>query len=197
MYINFEILTSKGLTLYELGILQLIKQNKIEDLSQQIESLVSNTQIIEKLSNIGYIEFIKGKKGQTQFQCIRTSKKGNEVLDDISTPNVLEEDLIIAEWLKKIYTESNREIGNFKKTKIYIALFRVNTGISKNALAYLCQSFMDDESQFDWSKKLEFLFFKPSNVYEKFSIDGSKLYQYYLKNENYFLEKFKKWEEQC
>ena len=192
-YINFEILTNKHLTLHELGVLQLIKQNKIEDLSQEIEFLIKDTDLIEKLSNIGYIEFVKPKKGQTQYHCIRTTKKANEILDDISTPEVIEEDLVIANWLKKIYTESGREIGNFKKTKIFISLFRVNTGISKNALAYLCQSFIDDESQFDWSKKLEFLFFKPSNAYEKFSIDGSKLYQYYLKNQTMFDNAFKKW----
>ena len=186
-------MTSKLLSLHELGVLSLIKQNKVDDLSQEIEFEVKDTNYLEKWSEIGYIEFVKPKKNQTKYHCVRTTKKANDVLDDVSTPNVLEEDITIANWLKKIYTESDKEIGNFKKTKLFISLFRANTGISKNSLAYLCQSFIDDESQFEWSKKLEFLFFKPSNAYEKFSIDGSKLYQYYLKNQAIFDNVFKKW----
>lgn len=192
MYINVNILKSRNITPQQLSILQLIKQQKLEDNSELLEQY---TKDIEKLSEKGYIEVIKGKKEQTYLQKLRVSKSGGELLDDVSTPEILEEDITIANWLKKIYLESDKEIGNFKKTKLFIALFRANTGISKNSLAYLCQSFIDDESQYDWSKKLEFLFFKPSNAYEKFSIDGSKLYQYYLKNQKVFDNVFKKWEE--
>ena len=52
-YINYEILTSKKLSLYELPILQLIKQNKTEDLSNEIKFQVEDTQFIEKWLNIG------------------------------------------------------------------------------------------------------------------------------------------------
>lgn len=190
MYINYEILTSKNLTLYELGVLQLIKQNKIELLSSEIEFEVTGTDIIQKFIMSGYVEEIKGKAKETLYQKLRTTKKGNEVLEDIGTPEIIEEDIKIFEWLKNIYLESNKDMGNQKKTKLFIALFRVHSGISKNDLAYLCQSFINDESQFEWSKKLEFLFFKPASMYEKFSIDGSRLYQYYLKYQNAFDNKF-------
>ena len=191
MYINKEIIKSRNLSLLDISLIQLSKQQRIEDVS---DVLSQYPQEIEVLLGKGFLELIKGKKEETYFQKIRVSKSGVEVLEDVSTPEVIEDDIIIANWLKKIYTDTDREIGNFKKTKLFIALFRVNTGISKNSLAYLCQSFIDDDGQFEWSKKLEFLFFKPSNAYEKFSIDGSKLYQYYLKNQAMFDNVFKKWE---
>lgn len=186
-YINLNILEAKQLTLTELSILQLCKQAKMEDVSA---ILSSHNSIVDLLIRKNLLEEIKGKKTDTFFQKIRTTKLGNETLENIETPEIIEDDLRIFEWLKNIYLESNKELGNQKKTKLLIALFRVNSGISKNSLAYLCQSFINDESQFEWSKKLEFLFFKPANMYEKFNIDGSKLYQYYLKNQVEFDKKF-------
>ena len=51
---------------------------------------------------------------------------------------------------------------------------------------------MNDESQFEWSKVLEYLFFKPSSVYNvKFDLDQSQLYKYYLKRKPFFDNKFK------
>ena len=205
MYINYEILTSKGLTLYELGVLQLIKQSKIEDLSQQIEFLVSNTPIIEKLSNIGYIEFIKGKKGQTKFQCIRTSKKGNEVLDDISTPKITEGDLKMYEYLidnyiyvvnkntgEKTLRDVDRKIGNRKNVLKYCAEFRQIVGLSLKEIYWLCMLFIENIT---YTKVLEYIFIrKKDNPYGKFknSLDSSALYQFWLDNNENILEYFKK-----
>lgn len=182
MYINYEILTSKGLTLYELGVLQLIKQSKIEDLSQQIEFLVSNTSIIEKLSNIGYIEFIKGRKGQTQFQCIRTSKKGNEVLDDISTPKITEGDLKMRDYLIEMYLnheDTERTVGNKKKIAMYISIMRNRLNLTLHEFFYLCEYFL---AEYPYTKVLEYIFFNSNkNRYGKFenNMEDSSLYQFF------------------
>lgn len=195
-YINYEILTSKNLSLYELPILQLIKQNKTEDLSNEIKFQVEDTQFIEKWLNIGYIEVIKGKKCQTEYQKLRTTKLGNKVLEDIGTADITEDSLKIFDWISELYKQSGKDLGNQKKTKQFIAQFSKESGIEKNSLAFLIQSFVNDESQFDWSKVLQYLFFKGDSVFAvRFDLHSSRLYQFYQKNEDYFREQFKKWEE--
>lgn len=195
-YINYEILTSKNLSLNELPVLQLIKQNKTEDLSQEIKFQVEDTAIIEKWLNIGYIEIIKGKKGQTEYQKLRTTKLGNKVLEDIATANTSEDSLKIFDWISELYKQSGKELGNQKKTKQFIAQFSKESGIEKNSLAFLIQSFVNDETLFEWSKVLQYLFFKGDSIFAvKFDLYASRLYQYYQKNEDYFNEQFKKWEE--
>lgn len=191
MYINVNILKSEGLSLRELTLIQLCKQQKFEDLSEYIEQQFDEGEI-DHLIFCGLVEEIKGSKKQSKFQKLRCSTHGAKLLEDIETPEILEEDLRIFDWLKNIYLSSGRELGNQKKTKLFIALFRVHSGIDKNKLAHLCNSFINDPEQFDWSKKLEFLLFRPATNYEKFTIDGSRLYQYYLKHQDTFDQKFEK-----
>jgi len=182
MYINYEVLTSKGLTLYELGVLQLIKQNRIEDLSSEIEFLVSSTQIIEKLSNIGYIEFIKGKKGQTEFQCVRASKKGNDALEDIDIPKISDGDIKMRDYLVDMYLnheDSERTVGNKKKIAMYISIMRNRLNLSLHEFFYLCEYFL---SQYPFTKVLEYVFFNSNkNRYGKFenNMEDSPLYQFF------------------
>jgi len=193
MHINYPILISKRLSLYELTILQLIKQNKIDDLSKEIEQEIKGTQTIEKLLNIDYIEFIKGKKGQSQYQTIRTTKLGNTVLEDIETAEINTDDIALFEWLESIYKSMDKETGNKRKCKNFIAQFRANSGICRNHLAFLCKTFIDDESQMEYSNKLEFLFFKGANLFStKFDIYQSRLFQYYDKRKEYFESEFLK-----
>jgi hypothetical protein len=69
----------------------------------------------------------------------------------------------------------------------------VNSSIHKNNLAFLCKTFIEDPDQFEYSKRLEYLFFKPANLFSvKFDIEGSRLYQYYLKHKTEFDDKFNK-----
>ncbi len=73
------------------------------------------------------------------------------------------------------------------QTKMYIALFRVHSGIEKNHLAALLEKFVKDESNMEFNFRLEYAFFKPTNVFQvKFELDQSRLYMYYLKNKRVF-----------
>lgn len=192
MYINYGVMTLKGLSLHDVAVLQLIKQNKIEDLSQEIESEIKDTTFLEKMSNMGYIEVIKGTAKQSYYQKLRTTKKANDVLEDISIPLVDEDSLRIFEWVKKIYQDLSKELGNQKKCKMYIAQFAAESGISRNALAFLIQTFLNDDKEMEFSQRLEYLFYKGSSVFSvRFDLNQSRLYQFYQKQENYFDEKFK------
>lgn len=194
MYINLEILESKCLSLLDIGLLQVIRQNKSEDCSDYLRrcSLSGGQEYFDRFVTAELVEFIKPKKkSDDQFVCIRLSKKGTTWLEEIETPEITEDDLKIYSWLEGIYTNSGKEVGNKKKTKMFIAQFRANSSISKNSLAFLCKAFMEDPSQFEYSKRLEYLFFKPANVFStKFDIDASRLYQYYLKHKEEFDKKF-------
>src|SRR6187402_2132957 len=154
-YINYEILSSKNLSLHELSILQLIKQNRIEPLSEQIKFEVSDTQIIEKFSNLGYIEWIKGKKGQSDFELIRATKKGVEILEDVGTPEATEAVLKMRDYLIEMYLnheDEERVIGNKKTISIYISIMLNHLNLTLHEFYYLCELFLEHHK---FTKKLE------------------------------------------
>lgn len=190
MYINLEILKKHNLTLLDFTVLQLIKQNKTEDLSVEIKNN-STPEMLEKFGALKYVEYVKGKKSQTDLERIRTSKKGNNLLDAIGTYGICENSLRIYEWVKSIYLNLEKEIGNQKKCKQYIAQFSAESGICKNDLALLINHFLRDDREMEYSQRLEYLFHKGSSVFSvKFDLNQSRLYQYYQKNQKFFDSKF-------
>ena len=194
MYINLEMLESKCLSLLDIGLLQVIRQNKSEDCSDYLRrcSLTGGQEYFNRFDAADLVEYTKPKKkSDDQFVCIRLSKKGTAWLEEIEIPEITEDDLKIYSWLEGIYMNSGKEVGNKKKTKMFIAQFRANSSIHKNNLAFLCKTFIEDPDQFEYSKRLEYLFFKPANLFTtKFDIEASRLYQYYLKYKDEFDKKF-------
>lgn len=187
MYINFSLLQGYELNPEDVISLQAIFQNKTEDNEHLLESICN----LEKFENLGLVKFVNGTKKSSKFKLVRLSDKGSKILEEIQIPQINEDDLNIFSWLEAIYKKEGKEIGNAKKTKSLISQFRVNSGIERNHLAYLCKIFINDEKQMEWSKKLEFLFWKPANVFQtKFDIEQSRLYQYYLKRKEAFDDKF-------
>ena len=74
-----------------------------------------------------------------------------------------------------------------KQSKINLAKFRVESGLRTNRLAKLIEKYTNDELEQEYSHILEYVFFKPSNMFQsKFDIHQSRLYNYYLKNRQYF-----------
>lgn len=196
MYINFVIAKNRGLSPTDIANLQLISQNKTEDLEEIITDNIPLS-VLNWYQELEYVTLVRAKNKSDSIQNrIRLSPKGNDLLEDLQVPQINDDDLQLYNWLEKTYQKEGKELGNRKKTKLYIALFRVNSGIDRNKLALLCKAFMNDSSQFEWSKKLEFLFFKPGNVFSvKFDLEQSKLYQYYIKHKEHFDNKFAKIDE--
>ena len=112
-YINVELLKSKNLSLLDLQILQLAKQMRIEDVSDVLREYYNE---VNSLINLGYLERIKGKKTDNEFQKIRTTKIGTEILDLVSTPLVTDVDIQMYNYLCTMYLEedSTRTLGNRK-----------------------------------------------------------------------------------
>lgn len=172
----------------------MINQNRAEDLSTIIETYVP-IDVLSDFEKQGLITYVKPKnKAQNVYNCVRLADKGKDLLENIQIPEIDESDIVIFKWLAEKYKESDKKLGNQKKTKLYIALFRSHTGIQRNSLAYLCSEFIGDESNFEYNQVLEFMWFKPANTYEKFDVNQSRLYQYYLNRQNYFDNHFKQYE---
>lgn len=189
MYVNFNLLSSYKLIPEDVISLQAIFQNKTEDNEHLLESICN----LKKFENLGLVKFINGTKKSSKFKLVRLSDKGSKILEEIQIPEINEDDLNIFSWLEAIYKKEGKEIGNAKKTKSLISQFRVNSGIERNHLAYLCKIFISDEKEMEYSQRLEYLFWKPSNLFQtKFDINQSRLYSYYLKRKEQFDEKFLK-----
>jgi len=74
-----------------------------------------------------------------------------------------------------------------------LAQFRAESGITKNDLILLCNHFITDSSRMEYSHRLDYVFFKPATAFDvRFSLEESKLWQYYLKYQDYFEESFAK-----
>lgn len=182
MYINIEILKSRELSLLDVQILQLTKQARIEDVS---EVLSQHLPIVEDLIERGFLEAIKGKKGDNLFQKIRISKIGAETLDLISTPLVTDGDVQMYQYLCNMYLEEDatRSLGNRKAGLKYCSEFRQIMGFTLHEMYWLCYSFVQNVA---FTKVLEYIFFEKKHFpYGKFkdNLDSSKIYQFWCDNE--------------
>ena len=196
MYINFDLVKKKELTLTDVVNLQLISQNKNESLEEIItESISLGT--LDSYQDRGLVVLIKAKNKRDSIQNrIRLSSKGHDLLEDLQVPEINEDDLRIFEWVKNIYVKEGKEIGNEKRTKMYVAQFSKESGITQNSLAFLIKTFLSDEKEFTYSQRMQYLFFKGESLFStKFDIHSSRLFQYYLKNKFFFDSKFEKLEE--
>lgn len=188
MYINFKLAQTNGLILQDIILLQMIAQNKNENHSETLDKFEED---FVKFETQGIVEYIKGKKNESKGHKIRLSAKGSRILDEIQIPEVTADDLDVYTWLENVYKKSGKDIGNSKKTKGLIAQFRVHSGIERNHLVFLCKIFINDEKEMEYSKRLEYLFWKSDHVFQtKFDIHQSRLYQYYLKRKESFDAKF-------
>lgn len=171
----------------------ILKQAGKRDVSEELKKLNTAEEDLKKLEETEMITYIKGNKKQNLLQKMRLTKKSKKYLDSLDEVEVSEEDLQFFEWLKGIYIKRDKKIGNGAKTKRLIAQFREKSGIEKNHLATLCNHFINNDDEQEWSFMLEYIFWKPVNVFQtKFALDQSRLYQYYLDKKEYFDAEFKR-----
>lgn len=176
----------------QLPLLLVLKRASKEDVSEKITLLNPSSEDISFLITAGYIKIIVGKKGQNRNQKLRLDTKGTSFLNSLEEPEVELEDITFFDWLSKVYVKNDKQIGNGKRTKRLIASFREKSGIDKNKLAFLCQTFITDDAEQEWSFRLEYVFFKPTNAFQtRFVLEDSRLWQYYSKRKVFFDNKFK------
>lgn len=190
MYINVKVLEKNKLTIIDVGLLQLLHQAKTEDVSGILESYNGN---LDVLKDKGLLSEVKPKnKKESVFKCLRLSKKGKQLLEDINTPEVLEEDEKVFEWLKNYYLKAEKEIGNGAKTKRHIRDFRTKSGIEKNNLIKLVLDFLAENEE--KSKKLEYIWYYPKTAFAtRFDLEESWLWNHYIKNKERLDKTFDKY----
>ena len=188
MYFNLKYMETHNLVFMDIFILQIAKQQKSEDLTKYLEKEKLR---VQELLAAKLLKKIKGHKKDPEMSKIRISKEGEEILSNIEIAEINGDDLTVFEWIKGVYLSREKVLGNQKKTKLYIALFRVHSGIDRNKLATLISAFLEDDRNMQYNNCMEYAFFKPQNAYNtKFNLEESRLYQYYLTHKVYFDEKF-------
>lgn len=185
MYLNVDYIHEKGLSLQEVVVLYLIKQNKLENQENNIATYLDDEMLL-KFDDLGYLDRVKKKrKSDSDFKILRTTKKANDFLDNCEVPEVTKGDLEMFEYLSKMYLDhedTDRVIGNKKLVKKYIAIFRNHIGLSLHKMYWLCWLFLEEHK---YTKKLENIFFdRNKNRFLGFknNIEESTLYQYYDEN---------------
>lgn len=183
-YFNYFFAAEKGIKPEDIINLQLISQNRFEELAEIIETNVT-IDVLRDFEQKGYTEYVKSKKkSDTPFKLVRLSSAGKELLELLTTPSISEGDTRMFAYLQSMYLEADeeRKIGNRKKSLQYCAEFRQLCGLSLHEMFYLCQLFT---TEYPYSKVLEYIFFqKRDNPYGKFkeNLEASKLYQFYVDN---------------
>lgn len=192
MYLNFNLIDKKGLSVVSVLLLQAVKQQKFENnetVIMNLEVLMNGT--ISTLTSLNYIKSIKGNKRDSELSKLRITSMGQDFLDNIETPEINDDDVLLFDWVKKLYLDRGKEVGNAKKAKQYISQFRVHSGIDKNKLAILLREFLLDDDAQNFSMRVDYIFWKPSNVFQtRFELENSRLWKYYEKRKNFFIGKF-------
>src|SRR5690606_12369435 len=181
---------SKSYNLIEVLCMQILKQNKYENREEEI-AMYFTDDIFEKFEKQGIITKVKKKrKSDSDFSILRLTSKGSKLLLEFTeTYLVEEEDIIIFEWLKKLYLRLGKEIGSETKCKNLISWFRRESGIHKNELIILCKEFVSDEERIEYSKVLQYVFWRGENHFQTNpKLEDSKLWLYYEKH-RYRIEK--------
>jgi hypothetical protein len=164
-YFNTELAKSRELHPLDIFILQIIHQNKTDDMSEDLALLMSDENI-QRLYSFNLIEMIKGTKKMNEFQKLRLSKKGKKWLKDFQTYKVVENDYKLFKTLKEIYLSEDKDIGSEKKTLELIAWFRLETGFTHRQIWLVAKKFVEDKERMEFSMVLEYAFWKSANHFQ-------------------------------
>lgn len=194
MYINIKLFEKSGLKNSDLVLLCAIKTVETKFL---VENLTE--QDYNRFKTLNLIKHVKTKKkNEHLYESLRIDKKGMELLDNLSTPEVLEEHIRMRDYLVQMYLaheDTERVVGNKKLVGTYIAILQNHLAIDIYKFYYLCEFFL---SEHVYTRKLENIFMDRNKIrYGDFknNIGDSTLYQFYEQRredvERYWEQKIK------
>lgn len=210
MYLNLDkIFIKEGMTPQSLLLLQTIHQQRGSNNEDFIAMLLEDD-VLEGFVEKGLVESVKGKKGDSELSKLRTSKKGVKFLLSLQKDQDFdEEDVTLAEWVERVYSKRPNYVkSNMAELKRRLNWFKVETGIYRNELSSLLESFIKDSFVDDpsdkrpfnqrfrdfkeynkraqMSNKTENILFTPKDRYQKYyNLEQSPLWQYYQENQKY------------
>ena len=184
MYINYQFLFSKELSVNHLTALQMIFQKEytlVENFEDQLEDL----------KRLEYIEMLK--KSENIFES-RVTKKGKSLLDKVSTMGYTEEIGELCKELIDLYTNYNKPTGTALEVQNRLVWFISQTGFNPTIIKNTVQNYLNENTTY--TKKLENLIWKPTSVMSVHkNLKDSQLYDIictkYKLNADFFLKKSK------
>ncbi|MBP8762300.1 MAG: hypothetical protein KBH21_00440 [Acetoanaerobium sp.] len=161
MYINFNLLKSKGIDPCLIVQLQFLKQSRIENVEYNFDFTTIET--------LGFISNLKnGGK--------RLSKKGADFLELLQIPDADENHSALADFLIDKYKNDEDKILCSKNKLVgLIAWFCKEVNITAKELYKILLQYWETEGS-KYNKRLDYLFFKPENMYSKKNINDSRLF---------------------
>lgn len=205
---NLDVFFKSKITAGDFILLSVIQQNSNGSQRERLLELDSDYSSISE-----YVKFVNRKnKTQTLHDIVRLDKKGNKLLVDLFTYSPSEDTEKIISWIETTYKSMGKFIKNRKEACRRCEFFSKSTGIEKNKLAFLLQTFMQNVYNPDihgdnfreakkqnpnliLSNQVENIFWQKENIFSKhYSLDNSPLYTFYLDNEEFFNTHFKKYE---
>jgi hypothetical protein len=130
MYINLEIFGKTKLKPEDLFYLVVIKQTNKE----LLETIPLD--VLGRLEELSLLTTIKGKKGDSEASKIRLSKKGSDLLINLSYEGAVDEQSeILGEWLIKLYKS---KFMNNKLRNIIMSNKKLDHRAVKNAFLRNC-----------------------------------------------------------
>ena len=186
--INANYLENKGLEPYDFLLLQLIAQNKFEDMSEWLQ-LYLDEKHLQRLLAFNLISTVKKKrKSDHDFTTLRLSKEGRKVWRNAMVPEYTVEDEKLLDYLVEQYKKYDKPVGNREKVKELLSWFRVETGYSRKQIYKAVCIYLRKEMDYQEGKfirSLEHLLFKGQNVYQvTLKLSDSKLYQFINDNKD-------------
>ena len=165
MYINFKLVSKYNLLPVDIVVLQFLKQLRVERMDYSMYDIH-----IIALEKQGFVDRLKDRSP-------RLSKKGSNILELIQIPDATENHVELAKYLLEKYKEEDKILCSKNKLIELISWFCAETSLTAEELYNLIeQYFSTDDSKFN--KRLDYLFFKPENMYQKKTINSSRLYIY-------------------
>jgi len=186
MYINFSLLRQLNLSVSFIPVLFAANQNRTNDESETLSNEAFSADL-KQLYELGLLESVKQKKkSETPYNLIRLSAKGKKILEDITTPEILEEHVKMRDYLISMYLsneDKERVVGNKKLITQYIAVLQNHLGLDIYRFYYLCEFFLQEHI---YTRKLENLFMDRNKVrYGDFKnhVEDSVILQFYEQRE--------------
>lgn len=180
MHINFSLGVEKGVYPNDIITLLLIKycSNKDNDPNGIIINFL-NERDFSTIQDY----YLLSKEGK-----YRLSPKGTELLTsltEVGAEQKTDEDQILIQFITE-YCKKNQEvtIGNRQQLIRNIINLRLHTNFTAKQLFIIMNHFLHSD-EVNYFKKFEYLFWKPNHAYDKkFSLENSRLYNYYLNNKS-------------
>lgn len=172
MYINIAYAEKNGLTPTDIIYLQLVNQNKSEDLQGYIDKMTPSNSVGKYLTKI--------KSGE-----LRLTKDGKELLNNLQIVNFSENDEKLADYLMDKYKEENLNVCSKTKLLKLIAWFRGETSLTHREIYTLIVTYFESEES-KYNKRLDYLFWKPETAYSIQKLSDSRLYNWYDVNRDKF-----------